>query len=191
MIKRSTEPVDGFRSSPLRKVHDWAAWSLVRGDFTDPDGESFTRTFVQSPGAVGVVALRDGADRRVVLVRQYRPTLHQKTLEIPAGMRDQEGEDPLVTAKRELREEVGLEADEWQRLGMQISAVGITDSTVEIFLARKLRNVPHDRHGPEERHMTIEEFPLSQAIAMVLDGGIQDAKTVTGLLLAERLLRGA
>ena len=191
MIKRSTEPVDGFRSSPLRKVHDWAAWSLVRGDFTDPDGESFTRTFVQSPGAVGVVALRDGADRRVVLVRQYRPTLHQKTLEIPAGMRDQEGEDSLVTAKRELREEVGLEADEWQRLGMQISAVGITDSTVEIFLARKLRNVPHDRHGPEERHMTIEEFPLSQAIAMVLDGGIQDAKTVTGLLLAERLLRGA
>ena len=191
MIKRSTEPVDGFRSSPLRKVHDWAAWSLVRGDFTDPDGESFTRTFVQSPGAVGVVALRDGADRRVVLVRQYRPTLHKKTLEIPAGMRDQEGEDPLVTAKRELREEVGLEADEWQRLGMQISAVGITDSTVEIFLARKLRDVPHDRHGPEERHMTIEEFPLIEAIGMVLDGGIHDAKTVTGLLLTERLLRGA
>jgi len=51
--------------------------------------------------------------------------------------------------------------------------------------------VPHDRHGPEERHMTIEEFPFIEAIGMVLDGGIQDAKTVTGLLLTERLLRGA
>lgn len=191
MIKRSAEPVEGFHSSPLRKVHDWAAWSLVRGDFTDPDGEAFTRTFVQSPGAVGVVALRDDAERRVVLVRQYRPTLHQKTLEIPAGMRDQDGEDPLVTAQRELREEVGLEAEEWLRLGMQISAVGITDSTVEIFFARELRDVPHDRHGPEERHMTIEEIPLNRAIGMVLDGSIQDAKTVTGLLLTERLLRGA
>jgi len=191
MFKRSTEPVDGFRTSPLRKVHDWAAWSLVRGDFVDPDGEQFTRTFVQSPGAVGVVALRDGDDRRVVLVRQYRPTLHAMTLEIPAGMRDQEGEDPLVTAKRELREEVGLEADHWLRLGLQISAVGITDSTVEIFLARSLREVPHDRHGPEERHMTIEELPFARAVEMVIDGDIQDAKTVTGLLLTERLLRGS
>jgi ADP-ribose pyrophosphatase len=191
MIKRSSEPVDGFRSSPLRTVHNWAAWSLVRGDFIDPDGESFTRTFVQSPGAVGVVAVRDEADRRIVLVRQYRPTLHQKTLEIPAGMRDQEGENSLVTAQRELREEVGLEADNWLRLGMQISAVGITDSTVEVFLARNLRTVPHDRHGPEERHMTIEEIPFDVAIQMVLDGRIQDAKTVTGLLLTERLLRGA
>ncbi|MEY4401069.1 MAG: putative ADP-ribose pyrophosphatase [Actinomycetota bacterium] len=189
MISRSADAVDGFRSSPLRTVHEWAAWSLVRGDFTDPDGERFTRTFVQSPGAVGIVALQEGAQRRVVLVRQYRPTLHQKTLEIPAGMRDQAGENPLVTAKRELREEVGLEAGEWVRLGMQISAVGITDSTVELYLARKLREVPHDRHGPEERHMTVEEIPFQESIEMVLDGRIQDAKTVTGLLLTERLLR--
>jgi ADP-ribose pyrophosphatase len=189
MISRSPEAVDGFLSSPLRTVHEWAAWSLVRGDFTDPEGERFTRTFVQSPGAVGVVALQEGAQRSVVLVRQYRPTLHQKTLEIPAGMRDQAGEDPLITAKRELREEVGLEAGEWLRLGMQISAVGITDSTVEIYLARNLNNVPHDRHGPEERHMTVEEIPFHVSIEMVLDGRIQDAKTVTGLLLTERLLR--
>jgi len=190
MPRRSSESVGGFRSSPLRVVHEWAAWALMRGDFVDPDGEQFTRTFVVSPGAVGAVAVGEGPEHLVTFVRQYRPTLHQTTLEIPAGMRDKEGEDPLITAQRELREEVGLEADRWQRLGRQISAVGITDSMVEVFMARDLRVVPHDRHGPEERHMTIEEFPLRDAIAMVLDGRIEDAKSVVGLLLAERILRG-
>ena len=166
-------------------------WSLVRGEFTDPDGSSFVRTFVLSPGAVGVVALRDDVRRHVVLVRQYRPALHRMTLEVPAGMRDMEGEDTLVTAQRELREEVGLEAESWVRLGKHVSAPGISDSSVELYLARTLREVPHDRHGPEEQHMTVVEIPLDEAIAMVADGRIDDAKTVIGLLMASRLTRGA
>lgn len=190
MTQRSSEPVDGFRSSSLHTVHQWAMWSLVKGDFTDPDGESFVRSFVLSPGAVGVVALRDDVARSVVLVRQYRPALHRMTLEIPAGMRDQEGEDTLITAQRELREEVGVEADNWLRLGRHVSAPGISDSSVELYLARGLREVAHDRHGPEERHMTIEEFSLADAIGMIGDGRIDDAKTVIGLLMVDRLLRG-
>lgn len=190
MTQRSSEPVDGFRSSSLQTVHHWAVWSLVKGDFTDPDGESFVRSFVLSPGAVGVVALRDDSARSVVLVRQYRPALHRMTLEIPAGMRDQEGEDTLITAQRELREEVGVEADNWLRLGKHVSAPGISDSSVELYLARGLREVSHDRHGPEERHMTIEEFPLTDALGMIGDGRIDDAKTVIGLLMVDRLLRG-
>lgn len=191
MTQRSSGPVDGFRSSPLKTVHEWAMWSLVRGEFTDPDGSSFVRTFVLSPGAVGVVALRDDVRRHVVLVRQYRPALHRTTLEVPAGMRDMEGEDTLVTAQRELREEVGLEAESWVRLGKHVSAPGISDSSVELYLARTLREVPHDRHGPEEQHMTVVEIPLDEAIAMVADGRIDDAKTVIGLLMASRLTRGA
>jgi 8-oxo-dGTP pyrophosphatase MutT (NUDIX family) len=191
MTQRSSGPVDGFRSSPLKTVHEWAMWSLVRGEFTDPDGSPFVRTFVLSPGAVGVVALRDDVRRHVVLVRQYRPALHRMTLEVPAGMRDMEGEDTLVTAQRELREEVGLEAESWVRLGKHVSAPGISDSSVELYLARTLREVPHDRHGPEEQHMTVVEIPLDEAIAMVADGRIDDAKTVIGLLMASRLTRGA
>jgi len=182
-------PVGGFRVASIDGVHDWAMWSLVRGEFVDPDGERFVRSFVRSPGAVGVVALRDGSDPRVVLVRQYRPALHRLTLELPAGMRDQDGEDPLVTARRELREEVGLEADDWTRIGRHVSAPGISNSTVELFLCRGLRDVPKDPHGPEERHMTVEELPLSEALAMMGDGRIDDAKTVIGLLAAERMLR--
>lgn len=216
MPEHASEPVGGFRSTATSTVHSWALWSLVRGEFTDPDGASFVRSFVTSPGAVGVVALHgaatgsnaaegasgdsraSGADGaggadvmgyEVVLVRQYRPALHRLTLELPAGMRDVEGEEPLLTAQRELREEVGLEASQWTRLGRHVSAPGISDSRVEIFLARNLREVGFDRHGPEERHMTIERLALADALAMVTDGRIDDAKTVIGLLLTERLLR--
>lgn len=192
MPERNAEPVGGFVSAPVKVVHDWVMWSLVRGDFTDPDGEHFTRTFVLSPGAVGVVALRTDASGKaptVILVRQYRPALHRLTLEIPAGMRDQAGEDPLVTAQRELQEEVGVRAASWLRLGCHVSSPGISNSQVEIFLARDLQDVGFDRHGPEERHMTIEEISLSDAIAMVLDGRIDDAKTVIGLLHADRIMR--
>ena len=216
MPEHASEPVGGFRSTATSTVHSWALWSLVRGEFTDPDGASFVRSFVTSPGAVGVVALHgaatgskaaegasgdsraSGADGaggadvmgyEVVLVRQYRPALHRLTLELPAGMRDVEGEEPLLTAQRELREEVGLEASQWTRLGRHVSAPGISDSRVEIFLARNLRDVGFDRHGPEERHMTIERLALADALAMVTDGRIDDAKTVIGLLLTERLVR--
>ncbi len=186
------QPVGGFRSAPLLHVHDWAAWSLVQGEFTDPDGNSFSRTFVTSPGAVGVVALRDApGGLHVVLVRQYRPALHRLALEIPAGMRDKEGEDPLITAQRELQEEVGMTAGSWRRLGKHTSAPGISDSQVEVFLARELRDVHTDRHGPEEQHMTIEEIPFTEALAMAMDGRLDDAKTVIGLLMTERILRDA
>lgn len=191
MTESQRQPVGGFRISSITSVHEWAMWTLVEGKFVDPDGEPFTRSFVRSPGAVGVVALRDGADPRVVLVRQYRPALHRMTLEVPAGMRDLDGEDALVTAQRELREEVGLEAGEWRRIGRHVSAPGISNSTVELFWCRALREVANDRHGPEERHMTIEEIPLSEALAMVTDGTIDDAKTVIGLLAVERMLRGS
>ncbi len=183
------DTVGGFRATSLVPVHEWAMWSLVRGEFVDPDGEPFVRSFVLSPGAVGVVALREGDDPSIVLVRQYRPALHRVTLEVPAGMRDQEGEDPLITASRELREEVGLEAQEWVRLGKHVSAPGISNSMVELFLARNLTSVALDRHGPEERHMTIEEVSLREATEMVLDGRIDDAKTVIGILATERMLR--
>jgi ADP-ribose pyrophosphatase len=190
MAESDSRPVGGFRIASIAPVHDWAMWSLVKGEFIDPDGTTFVRSFVQSPGAVGVVALRDGVDPDVVLVRQYRPALHRLTLEVPAGMRDQEGEDPLITAQRELREEVGLEAAQWQRIGRHVSAPGISNSSVELFMCRGLSTVPNDRHGPEEQHMTIEEIPLSEALAMVTDGRIDDAKTVIGLFAAERAVRG-
>ena len=125
-----------FKFIKQKTVHKWAAWSLVQADFADPVGEKFVRTFVDSPGAVGVVALvgEIGA-RRVLLVRQYRPPFDAKTLEIPAGMRDQDGEDPEVTARRELEEEAGFVAGKMLKLGSHESAPGISNSVVHLFVA--------------------------------------------------------
>ncbi|MFM8649910.1 MAG: NUDIX hydrolase, partial [Actinomycetota bacterium] len=105
---------------------------------------------------------------------------------IPAGMRDVPGEDPLDTAKRELREEAGLEAGEWELLHVFLPAPGMTDSTVHVYSARKLRTVERETHGPEEEHMEVMTVPLAEGLAMIHDGRIEDAKTVIGLLLAAR-----
>ncbi len=183
------DAVDGFRSEPLRDVYRWATWTLVQGDFVGPRGETFTRTFVSSPGAVAVVALLDdSADPSVVLVRQYRPALHRMTIELPAGMRDQEGEDGATTAARELREEAGYEAGSMVRLGTHVSAPGIANSSVELFLARDLRAVDVAPHGPEEDYMTILRPRLNEVLAMIDAGDIDDAKTIIGTLLTWRRL---
>jgi len=165
-------------------VHQWAVWSLIEGKFVDPSGAEFTRTFVRSPGAVGIIALDgDKGSRKVVLVRQYRPALGVTTLEIPAGMRDLEGEDAILTAHRELEEEAGLVAAKMVDLGRHISAPGMSDSFVNLFLATDLTETKIDRHGPEEQFMTIEKIDFERCIEMIKLGEIQDAKTVIGLLL--------
>lgn len=169
-------------------VHEWAHWRLVAGSFVAPDGERFERSWVRSPGAVGVVALDDA--EQVVLVRQYRPALGERLWELPAGLRDVPGEQSEATARRELREETGVEASEWSHLGRITSAPGITDSDVVIFLASGLSAAPAAPSGPEERHMEVRWFALSAAVAMVRSGEITDSKTVAGLLLVESIRRG-
>lgn len=173
-----------FKKDRQKTVHQWAAWSLVQGDFSDPLGEKFTRTFVDSPGAVGVVALvGDVGSRRVLLVRQYRPPFDAHTLEVPAGMRDQEGEDPKVTARRELEEEAGFTAGAMFKLGSHESAPGISNSVVHMFVAVDLVRTKVDRHGPEEQFMTIDTPLFGDALEMIKTGEISDGKSVIGLLL--------
>ena len=176
-----------FTRTSAEVVHPWAMYSLVHAVIESPSGQEFHRTFVDSPGAVGVVALTAAGE--VVLVSQYRAAMDDILTEIPAGLRDVPGEEPLVTAQRELAEEAGLEASEWQWLGRIASAPGVTNSTVEIFLARGLTAVPTDPHGPEEDHMTISYVPLPEAIEQVVSGDLSDSKTCVGLLLADRALR--
>jgi ADP-ribose pyrophosphatase len=149
-----------------------------------PAGEDFERTYVSTPGAVAVVALTPQGD--VVLVSQYRASFGAVVTEIPAGMRDVEGEAPEVTVARELQEETGYRAQEVTFLGRCMSSPGVTDSVVEVYLARNVTPGVWSPHGPEEEAMRITTVPFSDALSMLDDGRLTDAKTAYGLLMASR-----
>ncbi len=167
-------------------MYDGHVWRVVVGEFEDPAGQTFTRDIVRSPGAVAVVALFD--DQSVLLVRQYRAAFDSFVIEIPAGMRDVDGEDPQATARRELIEETGYDASSWRLLHRFFPSVGMTDAVLHVYLATELREVGRAAHGVEEEHMEVRRVPLSEAVAMVERGEINDAKATIGLLMAARLV---
>lgn len=149
-----------------------------------PEGARLEREVVRHPGAVAVLPLHD--DMSVTLVRQYRAALDATMWEIPAGLRDVDAEPRQLTAERELAEEVGLAADRLRHLLTFHNSPGATDEAVDVYLATGLSSVPDDRQSIEEQHMTVERIPLSEAMRMVDDGRITDAKTLIALLLAAR-----
>ena len=181
----------GFRRVDEQLVHQGYIWRLATAEFESPDGERFRRDIVRSPGAVGVVPIWMDSEGvpGVILVRQYRPAYEHVIIEIPAGMRDVPGEPPEETARRELVEEVGVRAGSLVHLTDLYPSPGMSDSVTTVYLARDLVVTDRDVQGPEERHMEVLNVPLSQAVDWVLSGEIRDAKTVVGLLLAERLVR--
>lgn len=183
----------GFRRISERTIHEGHVWDLALVEFEAPDGSSFTRDIVRSPGAVGVLPLVFDAEGNpsVVLVSQYRPPYERAIIEIPAGMRDIEGEDASDVARRELIEEAGLQAGQLDLLTEILPSPGMTDSVTTLYLATECTAVPHDRHGPEEEHMELLHIPLVEAVAMVERGEIADAKSVVALLLTDRRLRAS
>lgn len=174
----------GFVTDKEDIVHEWAMFRLVQRHVTSPQGVSFERTFVHTPGAVAAVAVSDSG--QIALVEQYRASFGGYVLEIPAGMRDVEGEDPAVTARRELREEAGVNARHIEFLGECLSSPGVTDSSVLVYLATGLSEVDMEPHGPEEDEMLLHWVPLDEALSMIENGHITDAKSAYGILLAVR-----
>jgi ADP-ribose pyrophosphatase len=150
-------------------------------------GGTALRDVVLNKGAVGVVALDDVG--RVALIKQYRHPVGQVLWELPAGLRDVQGEDLALTAARELAEETDLRAARFDLLLDLHLSPGFSNETIRLFLARDLSPVPEDeRHErtDEEADIEIAWFDLDEAIAMALRGEITNASTVTGLLAAAR-----
>lgn len=166
------------------RVFAGAVFDVVRARFRAPDGEQFDREVVRSCGAVGVIPVIDGSDgrRHTVLVRQYRAPFGRVILEIPAGMRDVDGEDDSETARRELIEEVGLDAADVRLLCSFLPQPGMNDTVVAIYVATGCTVVERRVHGPEERHMDVVPLPLDEAVEMVRRGEITDAKSVIALM---------
>ena len=153
----------------------------VRVDrFRYEDGGEADREIVGHMGAVGVVA-HDG--EHLYLVRQPREAVGEPgVLELPAGKLDEEGEDPLATAKRELAEEIGKAAERWERLCVYYSSAGFTDEEVHVFLATGLSDESADS-GEDER-IEIVTHPLAELDALIDE--VHDAKTLIGLLELRR-----
>ena len=183
--------MSGFRHVDDRLVHQGHIWHVAVARFESPDGETFERDVVRSPGAVAAVPLLFDAEGNpsVVLVRQYRAAFDELVLEIPAGMRDVPDEPTVVTAARELVEEVGLAAGRLVPMHAFYPSAGMTNSVLHLFLATELSVVDRETHGPEEAHSEVVHLPLGEAMAMVESGEIRDAKTIIGLLLVERQLQ--
>ncbi len=180
-----------FSVESSRVTHD-GVLSTVRIDRVRmPDGGVAEREVVGHPGAVAVVAVDD--EGRVVLLRQYRHPVGRVLLEIPAGKLDVPEEIAEVAARRELLEEVGLEAGSLEHLVTFHNSAGWCDELTTIYLGRDLREgtVPPDfTPKAEEADMTVERMPLSEAVTLAEAGEIPDAKTLIGLLLAGLRLAG-
>lgn len=149
-----------------------------------PDGDAADREIVEHPDAVAVVPVDD--DGRVVLVRQYRHVLRAAQLEIPAGKLDVDGEAPPDAARRELIEEVGLDATDLTELVCFHNSAGWTDEVTTVYLATGLTaaTAPDDFvPKAEEADMEVVRLPLVEAIAMAERGELTDSKTLVGLLL--------
>lgn len=147
-----------------------------------PDGGHATREIVEHPGAVAILAW-DGA--RLAMVRQWRHAAGDVLLEIPAGTME-DGEQPLVTARRELGEEMGVAADTWVRGPAFYTAPGFCTERLTLFLATDLREV--ETQAPDDERIERAWLPLRDAVDGVEDGRIADAKSIVGVLwLAARL----
>jgi ADP-ribose pyrophosphatase len=141
-----------------------------------PNQRIAAREIVEHRGAVAIVAL--DANQNVILIRQYRSAAQREMLEIPAGTLE-EGEDPALCAARELKEETGYSAMQWDALGYFFSSPGFCTEKMYLFLAQQLT---HGKASPEDdESISLVTMPLSQAMQAMEQGEIVDAKTIVGL----------
>ncbi|MEU2659205.1 NUDIX hydrolase [Streptomyces sp. NPDC007325] len=156
--------------------------SVRTDDVVMPDGTVVRRDYQVHPGSVAVLAV-DEQDR-VLVLRQYRHPVRQKLWEIPAGLLDVPGENPLHAAQRELYEEAHAKAGEWRVLADVYTTPGGCDEAVRIFLARDLAEAEGERYAvsEEEADMEVARVPLDELVRGVLAGELHNNCLVVGVL---------
>lgn len=142
-----------------------------------PDGSTSTRELVEHPGGVGIVAVTDNDE--IILVKQYRKPLDKVIYEIPAGKLDP-GEHHRTCGIRELEEETGLSANVFEYMGFIYPSPGFTDEVTHVYLAKELTQ--GETHPDDDEFLDVEKVPFESALKMVIDGEINDAKSVFGIL---------
>ncbi|MEU7512480.1 MULTISPECIES: NUDIX hydrolase [unclassified Streptomyces] len=156
--------------------------SVRTDDVEMPDGTVARRDYQVHPGSVAVLAL-DEHDR-VLLLKQYRHPVRQKLWEIPAGLLDVPGENPLHAAQRELYEEAHVKAEDWRVLTDVYTTPGGCDEAVRIFLARDIAEAEGERYevSDEEADMEAARVPLAELVRGILAGELHNNCLVVGVL---------
>lgn len=179
---------DYARVTDTVRHYDGAVFSFISDDIVLP-GQDHTvrRDYVDHPGAVIIVPVNERGE--VLLLSQYRHATRMVLWELPAGLRDAGGEDPLATAKRELAEEANLQAERWHVLLDMLSSPGAMNEAARIFLARDLSpiDIGYERTD-EEADFSYRWVDLEEAARLVASGQLHNNATVTGILSATRAL---
>ena len=173
---------------PIERLGGETAWEgsqfAVRVErFRHADGEKVEREYVERMGAAAIVAYDD---EHVWLVRQPREAILQHTLELPAGKLDVDGESALETARRELAEEIGREADRWEEIECYHPSSGYSNELVHVFAATGLR--PADTEADASERIEVVRWPLADLDAAL--AATNDAKTIIGLMWLRATLGG-
>jgi 8-oxo-dGDP phosphatase len=177
-----------FETTASETLHTGKIFALRRDEVRMPGGKIVTREVVEHYGAVATVAIDD--DGRIPMVYQYRHPVGRRLWELPAGLLDVNGEAPHLTAARELREEAGLQARNWQVLVDVISTPGFSDESVRVYLATGLTQIDRPEAHDEEADMTLQWYPIDDAVSRVFSGEIVNALAVAGILAAYAVRNG-
>lgn len=167
-----------------KKILDGVIFDVERQTVILPNGNEAIREIVVNPNAAAIVAIDN--EQNIIMVRQYRTTAKRIMLEIPAGKLDA-SEQPIVCAGRELREETGYTAKDIKFLFAPMVSPGFSTEHIHIFMATNLTLGETD--PDEDEFVDTIKIPLTEAVKKVMNGEIQDGKTISGVLAAARLLK--
>ena len=177
-----------FETTSSETLHTGKIFALRKDRVRMPGGKIVTRDVVEHYGAVAIVAMDD--EGRIPMVYQYRHAFGRRLWELPAGILDVNGEAAHLTAARELREEAGLQAQTWQVLVDLDSSPGFSDESVRVYLATGLTQVRRPEAHDEEADMTLQWYPIAEAVSRVFSGEIVNALAVAGILAAYAVRKG-
>ncbi len=166
-----------FEEKTIRteKIYDGKIINLKVDDVALPNGKTSKRELIEHPGAVAVIAKT--ADDKIIMVEQYRKALEKSIIEIPAGKLEQ-GEDPKITAARELEEETSYRATDLQFVISYYTSPGFANEIIYIYEAKGIEKIENPLKGDDDEFVELIELSLEEAMQLIKEEKIHDAKTI-------------
>lgn len=167
-----------FKRVKREPIHQGAIIDLYKDHVMLPDGKIVKWDFIKHKGAAAVIPVTD--EGKIIMVRQYRNAIDRETLEIPAGGLDTENEPMIECARRELEEETGYQSEHLEFLISLRTTVAFCNERIDVYVATNL--IPSKQNLDEDEYVDVEVYTIEDLYHMILEGKLQDAKTVSSLL---------